>query len=91
MPLKLTEDKHALFKLCTTTTVGNRGKASFWKDRWLNGRSPKDIAPDRFKLAWCKNHTVAAALPTRRWMQGLRQMSTEQELQQFIELWTQLS
>jgi hypothetical protein len=93
LPLVLTVEEIALFKLCTKITVGNGAKTSVWKDRWLNVKAPQDIAPDCFKLAWRKNQTVVAALPTRRWMRGLRRISSEHEheLRKFIELWTQLS
>jgi hypothetical protein len=65
MNIQLTVAEQALFKLCTEITVGDGNKTKFWKDRWLNGRAPQDIAPECFRLAWRKNHTVAAALPTR--------------------------
>jgi hypothetical protein len=93
LPLVLTVEEIALFKWCTKITVGNGAKTSVWKDRWLNVKAPQDIAPDCFKLAWRKNQTVVAALPTRRWMRGLRRISSEHEheLRKFIELWTQLS
>jgi hypothetical protein len=83
MDVKLTAAEWALFRLCTVITVGNGTKTSFWKDRWLNGCAPQDIALECYKLAWRKNHTVAAALPSvldawassdklRRWSATIR-------------------
>jgi hypothetical protein len=91
MDFKLTKAEHALFKLCTTISVGNGRKTTFWKDKWLNGRAPQDIAPEWFRLARRKNHTVAAALPTRRWMRGLQRISSQEGMRQFVDLWLQLS
>jgi hypothetical protein len=45
----------------------------------------KDLAPDCYKLAWRKNQNVAKALHRKRWMWGLHQMTTNQELHQFVE------
>jgi hypothetical protein len=87
----LTAAEWALFRLCTVITVGNGNKTSFWKDWWLNGCAPQDIAPKCYKLAWRKNHTVATTLRTRRWMRGLRQINSEEGLLQFVDLWLQLS
>jgi hypothetical protein len=81
----------ALFKLCTSITVGNGTKTSFWKDRWLQGQAPKDIAPVCFKLAWRKNQIVAVAMADQKWMRGLRRISTAVGIQEFVELWTRLS
>jgi hypothetical protein len=91
MNIQLTTAEQALFKLCTEITIGNGNKTKFWKDRWLNGRAPQDIAPECFRLAWRKNHTVAAALPTHRWMRGLRRIGSTEGIRQFVDLWTQLS
>jgi mannosylglycoprotein endo-beta-mannosidase len=91
MDIKLTDTERHLFQLCTAVTVGNGKKTCFWKDRWLNGRAPQDIAPECFKLAWRKNHSVAAALSGRRWLRGLRRLCTTEGVRQFVDLWTQLS
>jgi hypothetical protein len=88
MEIKLTEPEKDLFQLCTAISVGNGERTRFWKDKWLNGRAPRDIAPECFRLAWRKNQSGAAALPTQRW---LRRLSSEEGMQQFVELWTQLS
>jgi hypothetical protein len=76
-----------LFRRRTNKTLGNGEKAKFWKDNWLNRRSPKDFAPDCFRLAWRKNQYVAQAMQGGRWMRGLR-LQTDQELHQFVDLWT---
>jgi hypothetical protein len=44
--------KMALFKTCTSTTLGNGETTSFWHDQWLNRSAPRDIVPLLFRLAW---------------------------------------
>lgn len=77
----------ALFDACTSITLGNGQISRFWHDRWLAGESPRDIAPDIFKLAWRKNLTVSEALTEGRWMRGAQRMSAENQIHQFISLW----
>lgn len=55
--------------------------------RW---QSPKDIAPDCYRLAWRKNQSVSVALGQGKWMRGLRRMNTEATLRQFVDLWRKL-
>jgi hypothetical protein len=87
IPMNNTEE---LYRACTTVKLGNGEKARFWQDNWLNGRAPKDVAQDCYKLARRKNHKVAAALQGRRWMRGLNHINTDRELHQFVDLWTQI-
>lgn len=47
-----------LFRASTSVTVGNGHKAEFWNSSWLDGRAPRDIAPQLYKLAWRKHNTV---------------------------------
>jgi hypothetical protein len=42
----MTGMEEALFRACTTIKLGNGNKVKFWKDNWLNGQAPKDIALD---------------------------------------------
>jgi len=90
MPLKLSLEEQELFRLCTKITVGNGAKTQLWKDRWLQGEAPMHIAPECFRLAWRKNITAQQALHDRRWMRGLRRISTTSALHQFVDLWGKL-
>jgi hypothetical protein len=69
--IKMNNIEEELFRRCTNITLGNGKKAKFWKDNWLNGRAPKGIATDCFRLAWHKNQYVAQAMQGGRWMRGL--------------------
>ena len=61
--------------------------ARFWADKWLNGEAPKQIAPLCFPLAARKNLSVKEALTNGRWLRGLQRITTEAQLDQFINLW----
>jgi len=76
-----------LFRACTSISIGDGHRANFWHDRWLARTAPKQMAPQCFKLARPKNLTVAQALARNLWMRGLRRMSTDQELRQYVSLW----
>jgi hypothetical protein len=52
------ESDKALFASCTTISIGNGKTASFWADRWLHGRAPKQMALLCFGLAVRKHLTV---------------------------------
>jgi mannosylglycoprotein endo-beta-mannosidase len=48
-----------LFRASTEVTIGNGSRASFWDSTWLDGRAPRDIAPNLFKPVWRKKNLVA--------------------------------
>lgn len=77
----------ALFRACTTISLGNGQRAMFWHDRWIQGNSPLDIAPDLYKLAWRKKENVATALTNGQWKRGLRRLSSTLEINQYVHLW----
>ena len=70
--------------------MGNGERTCFWKDRWLFGQAPMDIAPLCYRLAWRKNKTVAQSMQQNTWMRVLQRISTSEELYQFVDLWKKL-
>jgi hypothetical protein len=68
------ETDNALFRACTTVTLGNGHKLRFWTDRWLGGCSPKELAPTLYRLAPRKNYMVAYGLEGGAWKRGLQRM-----------------
>ncbi|KAF8772335.1 hypothetical protein HU200_005873 [Digitaria exilis] len=68
-------------------SLGDGQRASFWHDRWLQGQSPLQIAPDLYKLAWRKQENIATTLTNGQWRRGLRRLSTIEEINQYIQLW----
>jgi hypothetical protein len=91
MPSARTATEAELFRECTVISLGNEECTSFWHDKWLQGQAPKDLMTALLKLAWRKNLMVAQAIPQGRWMRGLKRISTTQEIEQFIELWTRIN
>lgn len=87
MTIHHTPTELELFRTCTTISLGNGQRATFWHDRWLQGKSPKEIAPDLYRLAWRKNENVATGLTNGQWKRGLRRLSTTEEINQYFELW----
>ena len=75
-----------LFQACTEISIGNGCTAKFWHDCWLEGQAPAHIAPLLVPLAYRKNLTVRDALLNNKWMRGLKRISSEEQLDQFVEL-----
>jgi len=69
-----------LFRASTVVNLGDGRKASFWNCSWLNGRAPRDIAPDLFKLAWRKNRSVKDDITNHQWTRGLWRMNSVEQM-----------
>jgi hypothetical protein len=90
MRVKQIETEDDLFCACTTIFVANGESVKFGYDRWLHGQRPKELALTLYRLAWRKNITVAEGFIVRKWMKGLQQISTTEEINQFTILWNML-
>lgn len=62
MDLSCSDKDVQLFQACTEIHIGDGRKAIFWKNIWLNGLCPKDIALNLFKLAKRKSRNVNTEL-----------------------------
>jgi hypothetical protein len=80
------EEDKALFWASTTISLGNEKKTQFWHDRWLNGSTPIDLAPNLYKLARYKSRTVEKELRNKRWMGAARRINSREQLVEFIKL-----
>jgi mannosylglycoprotein endo-beta-mannosidase len=82
------EDK-LLFAACTTITIGDGKKANFWESGWLQGRRPKDIAPNLFKISRKKKRSVHDALSNDTWIRDLNINGriTNDHLASLVLLW----
>lgn len=60
-----------LFDATTQVVVGNGALTAFWTDRWVDGRSPMQIAPQLFKISTRKNMTVRGALNNNNWIKDI--------------------
>jgi hypothetical protein len=63
MDVPYDETDRQLFNAATKITLGDGAKALFWHSAWLDGASPKDIAPSIFfsKQKEEQNSTTGAA------------------------------
>jgi hypothetical protein len=56
----------------------------------LEGKAPRDIAPNLYKLAWRKKNSVADDLQNQNWTRGLWRMNTADQIVEFVILWDKL-
>jgi hypothetical protein len=76
MHIALSKSETDLFRACTSIEVRNGISTSFWRDRWLHGQSPQDLASALYKLAWRKGISVAQGCNDHKWMNGLNRITT---------------
>jgi hypothetical protein len=81
------------FAASTSMVVGNGESALFWEDRWLDGKSIKEIAPEVYALISkrCrKQRTVQQALVERSWITDIGGAPSALALWQYVQLWIRL-
>jgi hypothetical protein len=66
--------------------VGNGKKASFWYANWLNGQSPRNIAPLLSKDQDEKN-SVSRARRDNYWIAQVCPLTTGDEIREYVTLW----
>ncbi|KAK1627407.1 hypothetical protein QYE76_001722 [Lolium multiflorum] len=82
-----------IFAASTSMTLGNGESALFWEDRWLDGRSIKEMAPEVFALVpkrRRKVRTVRQALVDRTWIPDIAGAPSPLALWQYVQLWDNL-
>jgi hypothetical protein len=83
------EGDKTLFASCTSITIGDGSRASFWHSGWLQGSRPKDIAPLLFAKSRKKRRNVASAIHENTWVRDLQHLTglTPAHLLEFVTLW----
>nr|XP_034574493.1 uncharacterized protein LOC117838539 isoform X1 [Setaria viridis] len=76
-----------LFRVSTVVTIGNGHTTQFWNSSWLDGKAPRDIAPNLYDLAWRKHKTVHEEIIEHNWTRGLWRMNSVTEMEEFLLLW----
>ena len=80
-----------LFNAATIVTVGDGRTASFWSSSWLNGTTPKSIAPKIFEASKKKKRCVKDALNNLTWVADIAVNDfTLEHMAQFVSLWEHL-
>jgi hypothetical protein len=90
--LKMKDDIVSQLFFCSTDVrVGNGKNTPFWKARWLEGTTPKDLAPNLFKIARYKRRTVSKELHNDNWVRNLENIDSEILIEEFTMLFMALS
>jgi hypothetical protein len=76
-----------LFATSSEVTIGDGNRASFWQSSWVDGRTPKNIAPTLYKKAKRKNLSVRKAIQDNRWISHITPLNTTQEIREYVTLW----
>ncbi|WVZ55208.1 hypothetical protein U9M48_005900 [Paspalum notatum var. saurae] len=90
LPLQVPQNAKALFDVAAISLVGNGQSIKFWTDRWLQGRTIAEWAPNLIKLIprrARKQRTVAQGLTNRRWVNNIRGALSVQVLIEYLQLW----
>jgi hypothetical protein len=66
LPIQVLRNSQALFAAAMHIIVGNGKDTKFWTDRWLNGSSVAELAPNLLLAVSTKRCTVSQALNNRR-------------------------
>jgi hypothetical protein len=91
LPLLHDPDASAVFNNLVTIITGKGDKVWFWKDRWMGGRNAEEIAPSitaKVSTHRKNTRTVEQPLHGNRWLQDMQVITSEEEEQQCIQLWT---
>jgi hypothetical protein len=80
-----------LFFSSTVIQVRNGKSTPFWEARWLQGVAPKDLAPNLYKIAEFKSRIANTELQNSRWTSNLADISSTQQMEEFIMLFTALA
>ncbi|WVZ93635.1 hypothetical protein U9M48_039600 [Paspalum notatum var. saurae] len=80
----------ALFAAAVDTIVGNGRSTKFWTDRWVQGKTLAELAPNLFNTIPKKTvqrRTVSQALDNRRWVSDIKGALTVQVLSEYLLVW----
>ena len=86
------EDEHirALFNTTTKVALGNGERTMFWLDKWINGKTIQDIAPNVYEITNPEikaKRTVAQALNNGAWIEDIKRPVTINTFMQALAIW----
>lgn len=90
LPVHVSRMAHALFAMDVVTEVGNGENTKFWDDRWINGSTVVELAPNLIQLIPKRargQRTVSQALNNRRWISNIQGALTVQVLVEYLRIW----
>jgi hypothetical protein len=80
-----------MFFSYTIIIVGNGNDTPFWDAKWPNGFSPKDLAPNLFKVATYKKRSMKIESHDSNWIRNLTNINTTCMLEEFTLLFMALA
>ena len=90
LDLQFSSEERAFFFASTSMVLGDGRRALFWEDRWINGQSISEIAPQLFALIpkrRGKIRTVADGLQAHTWASDIHGALGIQEIGQYLLTW----
>jgi hypothetical protein len=94
LPLQVSKEVEALLSMTIITEIGDGSNTLFWKDKWLNGRSIKDLAPRVSALVSKRRANrciVMDALNNGKWLEDIQGEISLEALLEYLELWDTLA
>jgi hypothetical protein len=82
-----------VFAASTYMVVGDGTSTLFWEDRWMDGQSIREIAPEVYALIpkrRRRQRTVHQALVERSWISDIVGAPSALALWQYVQLWIRL-
>ena len=90
LPVQVPWKAHALFQAAVDTFVGDGTSTRFWIDRWLQGKTLAEWAPNLVSVIpakIAKTRTVSQALSNRRWVEDIQGALTVQVITEYLLVW----
>jgi len=87
LDLWFSKEERELFFASTYMSLGDGRTAKFWEDRWLQGRSIREIAPQLYDCIpkhRRASRKVADGLHANQWAQDIRGVIGIQEVRQYL-------
>jgi len=79
-----------MFNASISIQIGNGQRSYFWTDRWIQGRSIKDLAPALLAAVRPRaqrQRTVAEGLSNRAWVRDITGALTVQVIIEYLQIW----
>ncbi|WVZ70614.1 hypothetical protein U9M48_019263 [Paspalum notatum var. saurae] len=90
LPVNVPMKARARFDAAVVTTVGNGVSTKFWTDRWIQGKTVAELAPNLLKAIpkkLVRQRTVRQALLNRVWVTDIQGALMVQVLSEYLLIW----
>lgn len=93
LPMPLRPETLHLARAAMHCSLGNGQRINFWSDRWINGQSIEQLAPNLmgFVRPADRRMCAASALTSQTWLQSIRGAPSVPAIAEFLDLWETLS